>query len=149
LILKGLDGLLEIAAGLVLLLTPSQTLSNWLNRLTAPELAEDPHAFIASHLLAAGEKMLSGSLLFAALYLLSHGIVKVVLVVAVLKDKLWAYPWMMAFLALFIAYQAWLLVVRPTAGLVALTVFDCAILWLTWREYLKRRSGLPALQASD
>lgn len=146
LILKGLDGLLEIAAGMVLLLTPSQTLSNWLDRLTAPELAEDPHDFLASYLLTAGEKFLSGSLLFAALYLLSHGIVKVVLVGAVLKDRLWAYPWMMAFLAVFIGYQAWLLIVHATPGLVALTAFDCVMLWLTWREYLKRRSDTPSLQ---
>ena len=144
LILKGLHGVLEIAAGLVLLLTPSETLSNWLNRLTAPELAEDPHDFIASHLLTAGDKLLAGSLLFAALYLLSHGIVKVVLVVAVLKDRLWAYPWMMGFLAVFIAYQSWLLIVDATPGLAALTVFDLAILWLTWREYLKRRTATPA-----
>jgi uncharacterized membrane protein len=144
LILKGLDGLLEIAACLVLLLTPSETLSNWLNRLTAPELAEDPHDFIASHLLTAGDKFLAGSLLFAALYLLSHGIVKVVLVVAVLKDRLWAYPWMMTFLAVFIVYQSWLLIVDATPGLAALTIFDVAILWLTWREYLKRRTATPA-----
>ena len=149
LILKGLDGLLEIVGGLVLLFTPSQTLSNWLNKLTAPELAQDPHDFIASHLLTAGEKFLSGSLIFAALYLLSHGIVKVVLVVAVLKDRIWAYPWMMGFLAVFIAYQAWLLVLHATIGLAALTVFDCAMLWLTWREYLKHRSEPMAAQPSD
>ncbi|MFL6071178.1 MAG: DUF2127 domain-containing protein, partial [Actinomycetes bacterium] len=145
LILKGLDGLLEIAGGLVLLLTPTETLSNWLNKLTAPELAEDPHDFIASHVLTAGERLLSGSMLFAALYLLSHGVVKLVLVGAVLKDRIWAYPWMMAFLALFIGYQTWLLFSHATLGLWALTVFDCAMLWLTWREYGKHRARSATL----
>ena len=140
LILKGLDGVLEIAGGLVLLFTPTETLSNWLNRLTAPELAEDPHDFMASHLLTAGQSFLAGSMLFAALYLLSHGVVKVILVGAVLKDRIWAYPWMMGFLALFVAYQTWLLVSDATLGLMALTAFDCVMLWLTWREYVKHRA---------
>jgi uncharacterized membrane protein len=35
---------------------------------------------------------------FAAAYLVVHGIVKVVLVVALLRTELWAYPWMIGFL---------------------------------------------------
>jgi uncharacterized membrane protein len=32
-------------------------------------------------------------------------VVKVVLVTALLRNKLWAYPWSIVFLILFIAYQ--------------------------------------------
>ena len=37
-------------------------------------------------------------MLFGAVYLLTHGLVKVVLVVALLLNKLWAYPWMIGVL---------------------------------------------------
>jgi uncharacterized membrane protein len=141
LILKGLDGVLEIAGGLLLLLVPRETLSGWLVTLTQHELTEDPHDFVASHLLTAGEQFLAGSMVFAALYLLAHGVTKVILVVAVLRDKLWAYPWMIGFLVAFIAYQGWLLLILPTLGLAALTVFDIFMVWLTWREYQKRRAA--------
>ena len=36
--------------------------------------------------------------MFAAVYLLSHGLSKIVLVALVLRDKLWAYPWLIALL---------------------------------------------------
>ncbi|WP_053544309.1 hypothetical protein [Corynebacterium deserti] len=35
-------------------------------------------------------------MLFSSICLLTHGLVKVVLVAVVLKNKLWAYPWMIA-----------------------------------------------------
>jgi len=42
-------------------------------------------------------------------------------------------------LLLFIGYQLYRIVLSPTAGLVALTVFDVVIVALTWREYLQQR----------
>jgi uncharacterized membrane protein len=65
--------------------------------------------------------------------------VKVTLVSALLSTKLWAYPWMIAVLVVFIAYQTYLIVLGPSPGLVALTFFDVIIVGLTWREYRKQR----------
>ncbi len=99
LIFKGLDGLLEIIGGVLLLLISKAQLDSWVVTLTQHELSEDPNDFLATHLLSAEGNMSGGSQTFAALYLLSHGLVKVVLVGAVMKDRLWAYPWMIGFLA--------------------------------------------------
>jgi uncharacterized membrane protein len=79
--------------------------------------------------------------LFGAIYLLSHGMSKVVLVWFVLKGRLWAYPWLIGLLLLFIAYQLYVIVlVRFSWSLTALTVFDTLLVWLTWREYQARRA---------
>jgi uncharacterized membrane protein len=139
LVLKGLDGLLEIAGGVAFLLVPEVTLNRWLDAVTRHELSEDPHDFLLGHLLPVAERMIGASAVFAGLYLLSHGLVKVVLVGAVFADRLWAYPWMMGFLAVFIVYQAYRFVLLPSVGMAALTVFDAFVLWLTWREYGVRR----------
>ena len=64
---------------------------------------------------------------------------KVVLVVALLLNRLWAYPWMIVLLLLFIAYQLYRIVLNPTAGLIGLTIFDTMIVALTWREYRQQR----------
>jgi len=77
---------------------------------------------------------------FGAIYLLLHGVVKIVLVGAVLKEKLWAYPWMIAFLLIFIAYQAYRILVAFSWGMVLLTAFDIFIVWITWHEYRSRRA---------
>ena len=65
--------------------------------------------------------------------------VKVTLVIALLRNKLWAYPWMIAMLLAFIAYQVYLIVLGPSPALIALTIFDVLIVVLTWREYRKQR----------
>lgn len=68
-----------------------------------------------------------------------HGVVKLVLVVAILRGKLWAYLWMIGVLLAFIAYQIHEIVVAPDAALVALTVFDALIAFLTLDEYKRHR----------
>jgi uncharacterized membrane protein len=82
----------------------------------------------------------TGTTLFGAVYLLSHGISKLVLVVLVLRGRLWAYPWLMALLLAFIGYQLYRITVHPSFGLIALTVFDALLVWLTWREYRAKRA---------
>ncbi len=137
-ILKGLDGVLETLGGLLLLAVTPATINTVVSRLTQYELSEDPKDFIARHLLRYAHGLTGPAVTFAALYLLLHGALKVVLVVALLRNQLWAYPWMIGFLVLFIVYQVYRLVLSPTAVLIGLTTFDALIVWLTWREWRKQ-----------
>ena len=142
LVLKGLDGILEVAGGVLLLLLSPATIEHIARSVTAEELSQDPHDLIANYLLHTTSHLSSGVTLFGAIYLLSHGISKIVLVVLVLRDKLWAYPWLIALLLAFIAYQVYRLAwVHFSVGLTALTVFDAALVWLTWREYRSIRAN--------
>jgi len=135
LILKGLDGVLELVGGVLLLvITPAQ-IGAIARFLTLHELSEDPQDFIANSVLNLVAGLNVSVALFGAFYLLLHGVVKVVLVWAVLRDRLWAYPWLIAFLLLFIAYQGYELVVAFSWALLLLTVFDIFIVFLTVREY--------------
>jgi uncharacterized membrane protein len=138
-IIKGIDGAFEFLGGLLLLLVSPETINNLAAAWTRGELSEDPHDFVASHLLKTAHGLTGSGLLFGALYLLSHGIVKIVLVVAVLKNKLWAYPAIIVFLLVFIVYQVYRIALDHSLGLTALTIFDCIIVWLTWREYQEQK----------
>lgn len=136
---KGLNGVAELIGGTLLLFSTPARIHHVLAALTQGELSEDPHDSIATHLLHTGNGLTGNALLFGAIYLLAHGIVKVVLVVALLLNKLWAYPWMIIVLILFISYQVYRIALHPTAGLVTLTAFDLVIVLLTWREYKQQR----------
>lgn len=136
---KGLDGALEVIGGLLLLLATPDTLDRLLVALTREELSEDPGDFIATHLLHVASGITGQGIIFASVYLLVHGAVKVVLVLALLRKRYWAYPWMIAMLVAFIAYQGYELVAAPTAGLAALTVFDVVVAVLTWHEYRRHQ----------
>src|SRR5450759_3030614 len=137
--LKGLDGALEMIGGLLLLLLAPATIDRIVVAVTHHELSGDPRDFIAAHALKYAHGLTGTTVLLGALYLLSHGAVKIVLVLALLKQKLWAYPWMIAFLVAFIVYQLYRMTFAPFVGLAALTVFDAFVAWLTYREYQRHK----------
>ena len=104
-VLKGLDGVLEVVGGLLLLVVSPVTINRLVTSLTQHELSEVPHDFLASHLLRTAHGLTGSALLFGAVYLLAHGVVKVILVAALLWNQLWAYPWIIGFLGVFFVYQ--------------------------------------------
>ena len=77
--LKGLDGLLECLGGILLLIISQDQINRWATRLTQGELSQDPHDFIANHILKTAHHLTGASLIFGAVYLLAHGVVKLVL----------------------------------------------------------------------
>jgi uncharacterized membrane protein len=136
---KGLNGTAELIGGLLLLVASPDRILHFAVLLTQGELSEDPHDLIATRLLHSANGLTGGAVRFGAIYLLAHGAVKVALVIALLLDKLWAYPWMIGFLSLFIGYQLYRIALDPSAGLIALTIFDALVLALTAREYRRQR----------
>ena len=147
-ILKGLDGVLEAIGGVLLFAVTPATIDRLVASLTQHELSEDPNDFIASHLLGYAHGLTGSAVTFAAVYLLVHGIIKIVLVAALLRNQAWAYPWMIGFLLVFIGYQLYRLALSPTFGLAALTIFDALIVWLTWREW-RRQTADRAVGVRD
>lgn len=136
-ILKGLDGIVELAGALLIALVPAQTIMRFVAHLTQRELLEDPNDFVAGHLLQYTNELVGHDRRFATLFLLSHGLIKIVLVIGLLRNLPWAYPFAFVTLGVFTAYQFWLIATHPTFGIVLLTIFDAFIIWLTWREYQK------------
>ena len=85
------------------------------------------------------------SLIFGALYLLSHGLVKIVLVFEVLRGHLWAYLALIGVTAIFVIYQLYRLAERLSAGLILLTILDIAIIYLTLTEYRRHLAAKEQL----
>jgi uncharacterized membrane protein len=139
---KGLDGLLETLVGTFLLFVSPSSINRLVTTLTSHELAQDPTDFVARHLLSSTNRLSRGATLYTAIYLLAHGMAKVVLVGLVLRNKLWAYPWMIALLLAFIAYQVYQLTSKFSIALILLSLFDALVVWLTWREYRSKRQAM-------
>lgn len=133
--LKGLNGLLDTLGGLILLVVSPTALSQFTQLLTREELSEDPRDFVANTLLHLVQNLSVDAKLFGGLYLLSHGVIKLGLAVALLKNKLWAYPLAIGFIGLFMLYQVYRLSLGYSLGLVLLTIFDVVVVYLIWHEY--------------
>src|SRR5262249_54720823 len=72
---------------------------------------------------------------FAAIYLLSHGVIKVVLVASLFRELLWAYPAAIVVFTLFIAYQLYRYALEPSTSMIVLSILDVMVIVLTWLEY--------------
>jgi uncharacterized membrane protein len=140
LIVKLADGVLELVGGAVLLLMTPGQIQAAVAAVTRGELAEDPNDLVANLLVRYAGQLNVSLTVFGAWYLLVHGVVKVLLVAAVLRDHLWAYPWLIGFLVAFIGYQSYELVVHYSWGLLLLTLFDVFIVYLTVREYRRHKA---------
>jgi uncharacterized membrane protein len=142
-LLKGAHALIECLGGIALALVSTRAIVGAVNWLTQEELVEDANDLVATHLLAWAQGFSVSSKSFYAFYLLSHGIVKLFLVIGLLKGKLWAYPASLVVLSLFIAYQLYRFSYTHGAGLIVLTVFDLFVMALVWHEYRLVRRHLP------
>lgn len=138
-ILKGVNAGIEIIGGLLLYAISTSTMTAWVDRLTQEELFQDPNDRIAHFFLTSAQHISFDGKSFAAFYLLSHGIIKILLVVGLLRNKLWAYPTSLVVLTGFIAYQLYRFSHTHALGLIALTIFDLVVIVLIWHEYQRVR----------
>ena len=133
--LKGVFALFEIVGGVLAYFVPKQFVLNIVRVMTQQELAEDLRDLIANYLLHAGQHLSVGARHFAAIYLVSHGAVKLWLIVGLLRERLWYYPTAMIIFGMFIGYQLYRFSFTHSAFLLFLTVVDLVVIVLTWHEY--------------
>jgi uncharacterized membrane protein len=145
--LKGIGGLMETAGGVMIWFLSPPRLAAIVQGLLQHEEQRNPHDFISAHFLHLAREIGNADPVFASLYLLSHGIVKTVLVVALWFNKLWAYPVTIFVFGAFMAYQVYRYTHTHSFALMMLTVFDAVVVWLTWQEWheqKKKRRKNPA-----
>jgi uncharacterized membrane protein len=135
---KGINGVAEVVGGAVLFLVSRDLLIGLLGGVAEWMMSDDPRNVIGQWILdwSKGEDLSEASISFVATYLLLHGIAKLVLVGALLRGRLWAYPLSIAVLVGFIGYQLYDIATEgPSFGMIALTLFDIVLTWLAWREW--------------
>jgi len=136
-LIKGIDGLLEIVGGLLLFFLNPDRLNSLIILLTQNELSHDPNDMVSNTLISLGHNFSISTQQFGIFYLISHGFIKCILVFLLWKRKLWAYPLTILTLVLFIAYQVYRFIISPSAFMIALSVFDAIMIVLTLIEYNK------------
>jgi uncharacterized membrane protein len=133
LILKGVTGIAEFIGAIILIAIPE----HFANSMTMNFVSILPKGFITNMILESEHSLWSGQHTFAIAFLLVHAGVKFVIVVGLLRNQRWAYPFSLVALAVMIAYQSYDLVHKFSIVMFIITVFDIFIIWLVWREYQK------------
>lgn len=139
---KGFDGTVELLIGIWLLLWPA-SLHGLLEHMYGVEAGW--HSTLG-HLMAQGTERLDhelygGVLTMAILFFISHGVIKLILVYALIKRIMWAFPWALGALGLFLVAQVYVLWKQPTLGMAFLAFLDAAIIVIVWGEWQKLKTS--------
>lgn len=138
LILKCINGGIEILGGLLVILVPRTLIVKIVTAVTGGELASDPNDTIAMYLRTLAHSFAVHTHYFIALYLVLHGTIKIILVIGIFSGKRIAYPIFIVVLGIFGAYEAYRGIAYHEVLLQFLAVFDIALLALTSYEYRHR-----------
>jgi len=139
-LLKGAISVAEIIAGVALFFIPPPLIVQMamlvLNHLPISSLQNTLMQEVATYT--------TGAVTFVALYLISRGLIKALLIGALLKNKLWAYPWSLIVLALFVVYQAYQIFIAHSLIVVGITLFDLVVMYFIYREWqiVREHAGL-------
>ena len=137
-IIKAIDGFLQMLAGVLLLFFKVDTLHRWLFRIVRPELAEDPRDRVANWVMVAAQQISFTTKEFYALLFIAHGLANLLVVTALALNKKWAYPVGGTLISAFVLTQGYRLTQGFSWGLAALTALDIAVLFFIWEEYRSR-----------
>jgi uncharacterized membrane protein len=142
LMLKGIFAILEILGGVLVYFVTQEFLLKLILAFTKQEFIEDPDDTLARYLIQFAQDFSVNSRLFVSFYLLSHGIVKLFLIVGLMRRKLSFYPAAILVFTLFIVYQLYRFSFTHSIWLLLITLLDAVVIWLTWHEYkLIRRNN--------
>jgi uncharacterized membrane protein len=141
-LLKAIDGALETIGGLILLGTSRPEIVHLVRAFFREELIEDPADWLAHFVIREALHLSPGMKLFAVVYLVSHGVIKLVLAGTLWQRRLWAYPLAGVFLSLFIIYQTYRFVHTYSILMLLLTLLDLVIIALLPSEYQRASARL-------
>jgi uncharacterized membrane protein len=145
---KGVFAVAETVTGIGAFLVTNSMLLDAARALTREELIEDPRDLVANYVLSAAQHFSGSTAHFLGLYLISHGAIKLGLILALWRQRLAAYPLAIIVFGSFIVYQLYRFAITRSVGLVVLTAVDALVIALTWHEYRYLRAASPRSQAA-
>ncbi len=138
LLLKGLFAAAETLSGLALLGMPGNAVLRMAQWLTQRELSEDPKDVIANALLNGARHFSIETQSFYGFYFTSHGALKLLVVILLMRGVLWAYPGAIVLLTAFVTYQLYLWSLHHGTAMLLLSALDVIVIALTVHEWRAR-----------
>ena len=129
--LKGIISFGEILIGTLALFIPLSYATDFALKM----LQIFPHNSLEMHLESTISQFATVSGIFIATYLISRGLVKILLIIGMLKRQLWAYPTSLIVLACLVMYQIFQIITTGSIAIIALTLFDLVVMWFIYEEY--------------
>lgn len=135
-VLKGLISVAEVAGGIVILFIPTDILTALAQSFFDTGILGDPNGFLAMRFMQTLGEFTSATQTFVAIYLLVRGLIKSLVLGAVISNKLWAYPASLMVLGALVAFQAYQILSTHSLVVTCITIFDLVVMYFVYCEYL-------------
>ena len=133
--IKGFNGIWETVSGFLFLFFSKNALTGFFFFLARGELLEDPNDRVVGYVANLLQNISNNAKVFAAIYILGHGVLNIFLAIQLYRNRLWAYLITIGLMIIFIGYQIYRINLHHSYPLIVLTVFDFLFVTLTWHEY--------------
>ena len=146
LFLKGLDGALQLLGGVVVILFEPGTLGRAYRWLTRFLMGKSSHNAEADFIREAASSFHISVEVLVCIYLLTHGIIKVLLVYGLLRERLWVFPAAFAGFGFFLALEIYRISQHFYWAILILMCIDIFVIIMVFLEY-KKVKALTAAKA--
>jgi len=135
--IKALQAFSEVVAGVLFYAINTNKLTTLILDIAHGEIIEAPDSLWSNLLTKSIDQFSLAGKYFIAFYLLSHGVVKLFIIIGLFLEKRWAYPVSVLGFSALILYQTYHYFINYSVALLLLTVMDTIILWLIIHEHRK------------
>jgi uncharacterized membrane protein len=136
-ILKGIDGIIELLGGIAFAAVNKEKMLQWFYDFLMNEKAfQISNETILKWVTAFSDALQTNVRVFITIILIGNGIIKIVMAIALLMRKYAAFPWSLFFLVLLFVYQIVQTIQSPSWFLYFFDAFDFAIILVIWKQYL-------------
>ena len=127
--IKMVSALVEFIGGLVMIILNNEWINSFIRSIATPELREDPKDVLMNHFITFSTQH------SVAIYMLIHGMTKLIVIHLLWKKKVWAYPFAVIVFGLFIVYEIYKYLNSQSAILLPIIIIDIVIIIMIILEY--------------
>jgi len=135
LLLKSIFAIVEIIGGIAMFFMTPERVNNVIHWFSKSELHEVPNDFFINLIVNFGHHFTTGTQYLAAIYLLSHGLIKIITLFLLWRKILWSYPLSVVVFLGFIIYQLNEFATRHSIFMIIVSIVDVIMIVLTILEY--------------
>jgi uncharacterized membrane protein len=135
-IFKAVGSIAEMLAGITIALIPGSAVLHAALFITHGDVDGDVNDILARGVIGAAHWLSISNGWFIGGYLLLRGLIQLVLVLELLRNKLWAYPALLVVMSLLVVTQIYDIYFSHSIPTISLTIFDLVTMYLIWHEYV-------------
>lgn len=134
-LIKGAISVAEVIVGTLVMFIPVSVIMWMANYVVENIFAGNREGFLAAEIISNAEALAGMGTVLIGVYLIGRGGIKLGLIIGLLKNKLWAYPWSLVVIGVLVLFQVFELVKTLHLGIIFVTLFDLVVMYLIWREW--------------